>query len=107
MTQFEFFYPDGIMGSLSRAVSWLRTSLLGEVGEQMTTQPLPTKLRKEPLVDAVFEIRFSASIPATSVLPGFFFAKLGTPQWKVDRLPVADLPSQIRSADPNLRYQPL
>lgn len=77
------------------------------LGEQMAIKPLPTKLKKEPIIDAVFEIRFSSSVPASSVIPGFFFARLGMPEWKVDRLPVADLPSQIRLADPTLRYQPL
>ena len=73
----------------------------------MTAQTLPKKLNKEPLVDAVFEIRFSSSTVASNVLPGFFFAKLGTKEWLVDPLPVAQVPSQIRSLDPNLRYQPL
>jgi uncharacterized protein (TIGR04255 family) len=73
----------------------------------MTAQGLPKKLKKEPLVDAVFEIRFSSSIAASNVLPGFFFAKLKPKEWKVDSLPVAQIPSQIRNQDPNLRYQPL
>jgi uncharacterized protein (TIGR04255 family) len=73
----------------------------------MTAKRLPTKLNKEPLVDAVFEIRFSSSTPASSVLPGFFFAKLEATEWLVDRLPVSELPSQMRSLDPILRYQPM
>jgi uncharacterized protein (TIGR04255 family) len=73
----------------------------------MNTQTLPTKLNKEPLVDVVFEIRFSPSTPASSVLPGFFFAKLEPVQWRVEPLPMADIPKQFRSNDPNLRYQPL
>ena len=73
----------------------------------MTTQTLPKKLKKEPLVDAVFEIRFFSSTEASNVLPGFFFAKLRPKEWKVDSLPVAQVPSQIRSRDPKLRYQPI
>ena len=74
----------------------------------MTAQTLPKKLNKEPLVDAVFEIRFSSSTPASSVLPGFFFAKAEQPtEWRVEPLPVAEIPSQMRNTDPNLRYQPL
>jgi len=73
----------------------------------MTAQTLPKKLNKEPLVDAVFETRFSSSMAASSVLPGFFFAKLEPKEWQVESLPVAEIPGQLRSADPNLRYQPL
>jgi uncharacterized protein (TIGR04255 family) len=72
----------------------------------MSTDPFPTKLKNEPLVDAVFEIRFSSTIPASSVLPGILFAHIkGHPQ--IDRLPVADIPSQLRTVDPNLRFLPL
>ncbi len=72
----------------------------------MTNQALPKKLKKEPLIEAVFEIRFSAALAASSVLPGFFFAKLGA-KTVVEPLPIAQVPPQIRDIDPNLRYQPL
>lgn len=72
----------------------------------MPTAPLPTKLKNEPLVDAVFEIRFSSGAPASSVLPGIFFAHIqGQPQ--IDRFPVADIPSEIRASQPYFRFQPL
>ncbi len=73
----------------------------------MTAKPLPKKLNKEPLVDAVFEIRFSSSIPISSVLPGFLFAHINDGDKKIERLPVADIPIQMREFDPNLRFQPL
>ena len=73
----------------------------------MTTQGLPIKLKKEPLVDAVFEIRFSSVTAASSVLPGFFFAKLEPKEWQIEPLPVASIPSQIRTVDPNLRDRPI
>lgn len=72
----------------------------------MTDQALPKKLKKEPLIEAVFEIRFSASLDAASVLPGFFFAKLGA-KTVVEHLPITQLPPQFRDMDPKLRYQPL
>lgn len=75
-------------------------------GEPMPTAPLPTKLKNEPLVDAVFEIRFSSAALASSVLPGIFFAHIqGQPQ--IDRFPVAEIPSEIRAGQPNFRFQPL
>jgi len=73
----------------------------------MTGQALPKKLKREPLVDAIFEIRFTPSTAASTVLPGFFFAKLQPKKWEVELLPAAEIPSQIRSVDNHLRYQPL
>jgi uncharacterized protein (TIGR04255 family) len=68
--------------------------------------PLPTKLKKDPLVDAVFEIRLSSSMPVSSIVPGILAAKLKTiPQ--IERLPASDLPSQIRALTPALQFQPL
>ncbi len=37
---------------------------------------LPLKVRKEPLVEAVFEMRFDASLPASNILPGVIFGEL-------------------------------
>lgn len=73
----------------------------------MTAKTLPKKLIKEPMVDAIFEMRFSSSTAASSVLPGFFFAKLQPINWKVTQLPISEIPNQIRNADANLRYAPL
>ena len=77
----------------------------------MASLVLPSKLNKEPLVDALFEIRFSSPIPTvSSVLPGLLFSKLpmlaGIPA-RMERLPVSDIPEQMRRADPILRFQPL
>jgi uncharacterized protein (TIGR04255 family) len=70
---------------------------------------LPTKLNKEPLVDALFEIRFSSPVPAaSSVLTGPLFSKLSaTLPTQIERLPISDVPSQMRGSDPFLKYQPL
>jgi uncharacterized protein (TIGR04255 family) len=77
----------------------------------MSGLALPSKLNKEPLVDALFEIRFSSSVPALSnVIPGLLFSAFspsaGSPM-RIDRLPVAEIPVQIRNADQNLKFQPL
>lgn len=67
---------------------------------------LPKKLKKEPLVDAIFELRFSSKTPASSILPGILFSAL--PEEKViEPLPAAQLPKQLRDADPNLQYAPV
>lgn len=67
---------------------------------------LPIKLAKEPLVDAIFELRFMSEMPASSILPGFLFSQLKGEK-KIERLPAADLPKQLREADPNLQYAPM
>jgi uncharacterized protein (TIGR04255 family) len=73
----------------------------------MTTQHLPIKLLKDPLIDAIFEIRFSSSTEISNVLPGFFFAKFEKKELRVEQLQTAQIPVQIRNMDSNLRYQPL
>lgn len=74
----------------------------------MTNKTLPTKLKKEPLVDAVFELRFSAKVPTLNILPGVIFVKSQDKEkWKIEHLPLAQVPDAIRQADPNLRNQPL
>jgi uncharacterized protein (TIGR04255 family) len=66
---------------------------------------LPKKLKKEPLIDAVFEVRFTSAFPAGSVLPGLLFGKLEGDK-KIEQL-LSQLPQVMRDADPNLRFAPL
>lgn len=68
--------------------------------------PMPKKLKKEPLIDTVFELRFTSVLPASSILPGILFNKLSGAK-NIEKLPAAQLPEQLRSADPNLRFAPL
>ena len=67
---------------------------------------LPTKLKKEPLIDAVFEVRFAAIVSASSVLPGILFRELDGEK-SIESLPIAQVPVQIRENDQNLRYAPV
>jgi uncharacterized protein (TIGR04255 family) len=67
---------------------------------------LPTKLKKEPLVDVVFEIRFSARVPASNILPGILYDKLDGEKI-LEQMPAAQLPKQMRDADPNMQFAPL
>ncbi len=72
---------------------------------------LPKKLEKEPLVDALFEVRFLPTVPGVSaVLPGVILSALQR-SWheslQIERLQAADIPSQMRINDPVLKYQPL
>jgi len=77
----------------------------------MCPMKLPKKLMKEPLVDALFDVRFLSTIPAVSgILPGMLLSAL-KPSWpeplQIERLQAAELPSQMRINDPFLKYQPL
>jgi len=68
---------------------------------------LPKVLGREPLIDALFEVRFKqSSAPLADVLPGFLFGRL-TPKPKIQRLPAAELPAPIRASDPGLKYAPI
>lgn len=67
---------------------------------------LPLKLRREPIVDAVCEIRFNASTPLHAVLPGVFYSKLPG-VGNIESLPMAGLPIEIRRQNPLLVDLPL
>lgn len=67
---------------------------------------LPIKLKKEPLVDVVFEMRFTARVPASNILPGILYDKLDGDK-TLEPMPAAQLPKQMRDADPNLQFAPL
>lgn len=69
-------------------------------------QTLPKKLKKEPLIDAAFEVRFTSAFPAGGVLPGLLFGNLDGDK-KIEQLPMSQLPQVMRDAEPNLRFAPL
>jgi uncharacterized protein (TIGR04255 family) len=70
------------------------------------TTVLPKRLKNEPLIDAVFEVRFDSEAPVSVVLPGLLFNKLNGEK-SIESLPIAQLPISIRKGDPNLKYAPL
>jgi len=69
-------------------------------------QNLPVRLEREPLVDALFEVRVNPSSPLADVIPGFLMHDLGGDA-RITRLPAADLPFPVRKQDPNLQFAPL
>lgn len=62
---------------------------------------LPTRLTSEPIIDAMFEVRFDTSASIVSILPGYLFASLGAE--KVENTAAASLPEAFRRGDSNLR----
>lgn len=72
----------------------------------MTPLKLPTRLQKEPLIDAIFEVRFSSRVPVSGIVPGFLYGKLEGDK-VIQELPIAQIPKNIRDGDPNLQYAPV
>lgn len=67
---------------------------------------LPKTLDREPLVDAVFEVRMGGAPQLADLLPGALFGQL-TPKPKLQRLPAAGIPQPIRDQEPNLAFSPV
>lgn len=67
---------------------------------------LPVLLEKEPLVEAVFEVRMAGDPMLADLLPGALFAQLD-PKPEILRLPTSEIPKPIRATDPNLIFSPL
>ena len=67
----------------------------------------PIRLERAPLIEALFEIRFDpTNESAGDLLPGLLYQSLGETYRDVETLPMASMPPDIRSKDPNLRYKP-
>ena len=64
---------------------------------------LPKLLKREPLVDAVFEVRLDGPSMLTDVVPGALFRELD-PKPTIQRLPTADIPQQIRASVPEFQF---
>lgn len=76
------------------------------VGHETTGAALPSKLRKEPLVDAVFEMRFDSQLPVASIWPGMLYGALPGEK-TMENFPLITLPKELRDQDPNLVHSPL
>lgn len=73
----------------------------------MTSQATPRTLRKGPLLEAIFEARFTTVIPAAGdVLPGLLYSTFREQYPSVEQLPLAGVPRKIRSTQESLIYQP-
>lgn len=76
-------------------------------GKVNIMNPIPKRLVKEPLIEAIWQLQFeSAGGHLGDILPGMLFTALreAHPKLKLQRLPSADIPAQMAQADPNLRY---
>lgn len=86
-----------------------KTRKLTEMAYFPEDRPLPKRLKKEPLIQAVFEMRFSGIVPASEIFPGFLFGKREDKNDKtlIENLPAAQVPKQLRDMDPNLQFVPV
>ncbi|WP_417478981.1 TIGR04255 family protein [Maricaulis maris] len=69
-------------------------------------ETLPVALKDEPLVEAVFEVRFAGDQVVSDLLPGALFQSI-SPRPKTSRLPAAEIPRPLRGSDTNLRFAPV
>lgn len=68
---------------------------------------VPVRLKKEPLVEAVWEVRFTSEAKSVAeLLPGIMYKALQGKYPNIVRLPYADFPAPIVEHDPSLRYAP-
>jgi len=75
--------------------------------EKAMKNRIPVRLKKEPLIEAVWEIRFTSAKPSVAdLLPGLVFKALPDKYPNIVRLPSADIPAPIVEHDPKLRYVP-
>lgn len=65
------------------------------------------RLKRDPLWEAVWEVRFtSAKRSVVELLPGLIYKALGSNYPNAVRLPAADIPSVVVQQDPSLRFVP-
>jgi uncharacterized protein (TIGR04255 family) len=68
---------------------------------------VPKKLGKEPLIEAICELRFKSDKDSISdLLPGLIFQKFSARFPKVEKLPASNIPTAFLKSDPNLCYTP-
>lgn len=73
----------------------------------MSEKKIPISLIEDPLIEAIWEIRFSSSLGSIEdILPGLIFKELASEIKNSEGLPAKKIPIEIINSDPNLRYQP-
>lgn len=77
------------------------------IKESVVEKRIPVRLRKEPLIEAVWEVRFTSAKPSVAeLLPGLIYQALPDKYPDTIRLPAADIPAPLAEQDPKLRYVP-
>lgn len=68
---------------------------------------IPKRLGKDPIVSAAIEMRFKSSSNVSTLLPGLLFKSFGDDFPIQTKLPVGNIPEELRKSDPNLANAPL
>ena len=66
---------------------------------------IPIKLEPTPIVSAVIEIKFTPLVPNEAVF-GIMYPLLSKEYKKLNKLPILQVPNDIRDRDPNLIFAP-
>ena len=67
---------------------------------------LPKELKRCPLIETVFEVRFTSSLPDEAVFGVIYQALLPQfPQFQTVSLPILQIPPEVRKRDPKLNFQ--
>lgn len=66
---------------------------------------LPKSIKPCPILDALFEVRFSTKIHPSAIF-GMVYNVLHSDYPKVENLPILQLPEAVRANDPNLKHKP-
>ena len=66
---------------------------------------LPRSITPCPILEAIFEIRFKTTVHPDAIF-GLVYNKLNGEFGNVEKLPILQLPENLRSVDPNLKYKP-
>ena len=67
---------------------------------------LPLRISPCPLIEAAVELRFQSELPKSAIF-GVLYNALKTYLPKVDKLPLAALPTELMENDPSLKYKAL
>lgn len=66
---------------------------------------LPISISPCPIIEAIFELRFSSSFPGDAIF-GIVYNQFKDEFQTVEQLPVLQLPAIVRDKDPNLKFTP-
>jgi len=70
-------------------------------------EKLPVRINPCPIVEAIFEIRFTSSGPKEATIPGLLYAQIRDKYPEEKRLPIADVPEEIRRKEPAMTHLPV
>ena len=70
-------------------------------------KPQPVKLKKEPLVEAVCQLRVVGEVPLNTFFPGLLLAKYQSDVSEIRQLPTVMIPEQLRAMQPEMAFAPL